>query len=88
MSASWKEKLPQEFTFPALVGLATVVITIVVLFVISSRKTRKFLGGRGTKYVVDEDGSAIVRRWVCTTHRQYRLNLTSSFRTLGNWPAV
>ena len=62
MTASWEAKLPQEVTFPALVGLASVVITVVILFLISSRTARKFLGGRGTKYVVDEDGSNIVRR--------------------------
>jgi hypothetical protein len=62
MGANWDTKLPQEFTYPATVGLLVVLATVLVLFVISNWNARKFLGGEGTKFIVDEDGNHVVRR--------------------------
>ena len=62
MTASWEAKFPREFTLPATVGLVVVLVTTIVLLAISSRKTRKLLGVKGTKYIVDEDGAHVVRR--------------------------
>lgn len=63
MGSYWDGKLPSEFTFPATVGLSVVLITIVVLFLIQSLSIRGLVGAKGTKYVVDSDGSQVVRRW-------------------------
>lgn len=54
---------PEELTYPAWAGMVVVVTTVVVLYIISNWNARKYtLGGHGSKYVVDEEGSAIVRR--------------------------
>ena len=63
MGFYWDGKLPSEFTFPATVGLSVVLLTIVVLFLIQSISIRGLAGAKGTKYVVDSDGSQVVRRW-------------------------
>lgn len=62
MGANWDTKLPQDFTYPATVGLLVVLATVLVLFVISNWNARRFLGGKGTTYVVDADGNHVVRR--------------------------
>lgn len=62
MTGQWDTKLPQEFTFPATVGLLVILITVVILFVIHNRSLRVLTGSKGTKYVVDTDGNQVVRR--------------------------
>lgn len=62
MTASQGAQIPKEYLLPAAVGLAVVLITAAVLFYFRSAKFVKRSGRRGTKYVIDEDGTHIVRR--------------------------
>lgn len=72
MGSYWDGKLPSEFTFPATVGLSVVLITIVVLFLIQTISIRGLAGVKGTKYVVDSDGSQVVRRSTRSVRKPHR----------------
>ena len=65
MVAKWDSKLswPEELTYPAYIGMLVVLATVIILYIISNWNARKLaLGGKGSRYVVDEDGSNVVRR--------------------------